>query len=68
MPYVQTDLDHDVRVDLMLGIALAVHGHHIPSLLSLGGLAARRTSSSACLLYTSPSPRDQRGARMPSSA
>ena len=24
--------------------------------------------SSACLLYTSPSPRDQRGTRMPSSA
>ena len=26
------------------------------------------SSSSACLLYTSPSPRDQRGSRMPSSA
>ena len=26
------------------------------------------TALSACLLYTSPSPRDQRGARMPSSA
>ena len=25
-------------------------------------------SSTACLLYTSPSPRDQRGSRMPSSA
>ena len=25
-------------------------------------------SASACLLYTSPSPRDQRGSRMPSSA
>ena len=30
----------------------------------LDGLAARQ----ACLLYTSPSPRDQRGSRMPSSA
>ena len=27
-----------------------------------------RTLSGACLLYTSPSPRDQRGSRMPSSA
>ena len=27
-----------------------------------------RASLSACLLYTSPSPRDQRGSRMPSSA
>ena len=26
------------------------------------------TSSNSCLLYTSPSPRDQRGSRMPSSA
>ena len=26
------------------------------------------TVSSGCLLYTSPSPRDQRGSRMPSSA
>ena len=29
---------------------------------------AHRCSRAACLLYTSPSPRDQRGARMPSSA
>ena len=28
----------------------------------------RNDGSSACLLYTSPSPRDQRGSRMPSSA
>ena len=27
-----------------------------------------RSGSYACLLYTSPSPRDQRGSRMPSSA
>ena len=26
------------------------------------------TAEEACLLYTSPSPRDQRGSRMPSSA
>ena len=36
-----------VSVDIMLGIALAVPGHHIPPIMSLGGLAARRTSSSA---------------------
>ena len=28
----------------------------------------KNSSSITCLLYTSPSPRDQRGARMPSSA
>ena len=32
---VRLDLDHEVRVDLMLGIALAVPGHHIPLILSL---------------------------------
>ena len=30
--------------------------------------AARSASDKLCLLYTSPSPRDQRGSRMPSSA
>ena len=28
----------------------------------------KRTDDNTCLLYTSPSPRDQRGSRMPSSA
>ena len=44
---VRPDLDHEVRVDMMLGIALVLPGHHIPPILRLGGLAARRTSSSA---------------------
>ena len=33
-----------------------------------GGEAGFRPDYSTCLLYTSPSPRDQRGSRMPSSA
>ena len=33
-----------------------------------GGQIGVTTLKSACLLYTSPSPRDQRGSRMPSSA
>ena len=32
------------------------------------GAAADAPGAAACLLYTSPSPRDQRGARIPSSA
>ena len=37
--------------------------------LSKEGMAARLGEQpNLCLLYTSPSPRDQRGARMPSSA
>ena len=35
----------------------------------LGGLKSMKAFTfSGCLLYTSPSPRDQRGSRMPSSA
>ena len=33
-----------------------------------GGLRVTLTMDKDCLLYTSPSPRDQRGSRMPSSA
>ena len=32
------------------------------------GTYLRRSQATTCLLYTSPSPRDQRGSRMPSSA
>ena len=32
------------------------------------GVSVRRADFNICLLYTSPSPRDQRGSRMPSSA
>ena len=39
-----------------------LEAHAALSVLSFGSLAL------ACLLYTSPSPRDQRGSRMPSSA
>ena len=46
----------------------------VPKILA-GGLtpdnlddAIKTAQPDACLLYTSPSPRDQRGARMPSSA
>ena len=47
------DLDHEVRVDLILGSTLAVPGHHVPPILSLGGLVARRTASSAHRVSTS---------------
>ena len=33
-----------------------------------GTYSYHQIASSSCLLYTSPSPRDQRGSRMPSSA
>ena len=48
------------RVRASKGEVILLHGG-----LADGGDSARHT---ACLLYTSPSPRDQRGSRMPSSA
>ena len=45
---------------------------HLPSARGAagerGGDTLLRRLSTVCLLYTSPSPRDQRGSRMPSSA
>ena len=35
---------------------------------SNSGIMTQNSLSETCLLYTSPSPRDQRGSRMPSSA
>ena len=40
----------------------------VANMPNLDALAAKSTLGRACLLYTSPSPRDQRGSRMPSSA
>ena len=40
----------------------------IPVGILMDRFGPRKLMSAACLLYTSPSPRDQRGSRMPSSA
>ena len=42
--------------------------HAILALNMMGGGGAEIWQYTSCLLYTSPSPRDQRGSRMPSSA
>ena len=41
---------------------------HVPSCVRSEGGYETSTYCITCLLYTSPSPRDQRGSRMPSSA
>ena len=42
--------------------------HGEESYIGSGRLVGRKALVTGCLLYTSPSPRDQRGSRMPSSA
>ena len=43
-------------------------GIYEPSTLQCLSFHGKKRLSIGCLLYTSPSPRDQRGSRMPSSA
>ena len=45
-----------------------VVGHITPEAHVGGPIALLQDGDEICLLYTSPSPRDQRGSRMPSSA
>ena len=55
--------------DLMVGAPAEVSAHQLRELhIRLALPAAEKKQDSCCLLYTSPSPRDQRGSRMPSSA
>ena len=51
-------------------IAVALNGlaNLDDAAIELYAVAAKNTRVTDCLLYTSPSPRDQRGSRMPSSA
>ena len=48
--------------------ALLAEADRALRVLSGSASAGRPNPATACLLYTSPSPRDQRGSRMPSSA
>ena len=61
----------DVGVSLIaLGIVLEVlfKGQGIPFWPNVSVIGNVQGVLQGCLLYTSPSPRDQRGSRMPSSA
>ena len=54
---------------LLAGLALGFAGSVLAALApGLGWLIAARVLQGACLLYTSPSPRDRTRSRMPSSA
>ena len=64
-------LEHTDNQWLFLNVSAQVinrrrdHGPFFAELLESYGISPKRV---VCLLYTSPSPRDQRGSRMPSSA
>ena len=59
------DIDNDGDIDVVVA-----NGRHWPeqNRVFFNSGAGKFTVSQPCLLYTSPSPRDQRGSRMPSSA
>ena len=79
IPIVRTFLDSaGIEVELKdISLAARVLGEfgdlleadqQIPDNLAELGRLTQDPNANICLLYTSPSPRDQRGARMPSSA
>ena len=62
------DLRTDAKENLITAVQLAaLHENGTPVIQEVG-LYFEYKLYRACLLYTSPSPRDQRGSRMPSSA
>ena len=46
----------------------AAKEHKVRRFVQISSIVAYGNTAEGCLLYTSPSPRDQRGSRMPSSA
>ena len=56
------------RTDRLLGVILIGNNFTHTLATAIATVIAIRIWSDSCLLYTSPSPRDQRGSRMPSSA
>ena len=58
-------IDEIVKADIP---DVSKHNLNYDGTRAIDGGAAEFRKGIACLLYTSPSPRDQRGSRMPSSA
>ena len=57
----------DIRLPGAAGTDIIQHSEQVPVIV-MTSYASVRSAVDSCLLYTSPSPRDQRGSRMPSSA
>ena len=59
--------EHDVMISIEEG-SIGGFGSHVKNLLAEKGIFDKGLKFRACLLYTSPSPRDGLLSRMPSSA
>ena len=62
------NLDHIAQMSCNPAIGGIAKGQVVREIDALGGEMGKNTDASACLLYTSPSPRDVEESRMPSSA
>ena len=73
-PETPVPLDHKDPYTLVVAVALSAQttdkkvNEVTPGLFAAADTPEKMAELSPCLLYTSPSPRDQRGSRMPSSA
>ena len=71
---IQNELDRDVRLGLEAnginpeGLNISWRYRDVKVTGELASETTQQQLIEVCLLYTSPSPRDQRGSRMPSSA
>ena len=69
-----TDVDGNTYIDFCLGDTGSMTGHSPDATVAAireqvgKGITAMLPTADACLLYTSPSPRDRQKSRMPSSA
>ena len=66
----RNNIQADQIDDLLLGCAYpeGEQGYNVGRIVSFLSGLPDTVPGATCLLYTSPSPRDQRGSRMPSSA
>ena len=63
-----TEVIDPVFVEAILSCKTPISSARVGWYPTADGIRPKRAEHSVCLLYTSPSPRDQRGSRMPSSA